>query len=149
MILLELRQKATMADFLIKNYNELDENAIQELIEFAEIRGGFFREDLKRFSIRKRASVEYLQEIFRRSGIDVQISEPLLQTYVATVRNMPPREADETINFGKHKGQKWGELPSEYLMWIKASMKGYNAEIAKTILSYRKGQEKKEQAVTE
>ena len=142
MVILELRQKATMADFLIKNYNELDENAIQELIEFAEMRGGFFREDLKRVSIRKRASIEYLQAIFKGSGIEVQISEALApQRIIAGQRNMPPREAEETVNFGKHKGEKWGDLPTEYLMWIKASMQGYNADIAKAILFYRKEQE--------
>lgn len=145
MVLLELRQKATMADFYIKNFKELDENAIQELIEFAEMRGGFFREDLKRFSIRKRASIEYLQEIFTRSGIDVQISEALQpQIIISGQRNMPPREAEETVNFGKHKGEKWGKLPTEYLMWIKASMQGYNADIAKAILIYRKEQENRE-----
>ncbi len=147
MIILELYQKRTMADFYIKNFADLDENAIQELIEFSQNRGGFFREDLHRFSIRKRASVEYLQTIFRLSGIDVQITEPLaLQTIFTNDKNTPPREADETINFGKYKGQKWGETPTEYLKWVKSSMQGYNADIAQKILWFRKEQERKEKA---
>lgn len=142
MVILELRQKATMADFFIKNFNDLDENAIQELIEFAEIRGGFFREDMKRFSIRKRASIEYLEEIFKRSGIDVRITEP--QHVFRSAGNMPPKELDETINFGKYKGEKWGDLPPEYLMWIKGAMQGHNAEIATSIILYHKEKEKRE-----
>jgi hypothetical protein len=141
LIILELYQKATMADFSIINYNDLDENAIQELIEFAESRGGFFREDLKRFSIRKRASIEYLQQIFKLSDIDVQIREPKIVVDIFASNGStfkPPREADEIIGFGKHKGQKWGEAPTAYLKWVQGSMHGYNAEIAKKIMIYRK-----------
>ncbi len=145
LVVLELYQKATMADFVIKNYAELDENTLQELIEFAENRGGFFREDLKRFSIRKRASIEYLQQIFKLSDIDVQILEPkrVIDIFATSgPLSTPPREADEIIGFGKHKGQKWGELPDEYLKWVQSSMHGYNAEIAKKVLSYRKAVER-------
>ncbi|MGB5964311.1 MAG: hypothetical protein WBF77_07540 [Sulfurimonadaceae bacterium] len=146
-IILELYQKATMADFYIKNYKDLDENTIQELIEFAESRGGFFREDLKRFSIRKRASIEYLQQIFKLSDIDVQILEPkaVVDIFASSASTLtPPREADEIIGFGKHKGQKWGEAPTEYLKWVQGSMHGYNAEIAKKIMIYRKTVERRE-----
>ena len=146
LIVLELYQKAMMADFVIKNYDELDENAIQELIEFAESRGGFFREDLKRFSIRKRASTEYLQQIFKLSDIDVQILEPktVVDIFASTGSTFKsPREADEIIGFGKHKGQKWGEVPTEYLKWVQGSMHGYNAEIAKKVMIYRKTVERR------
>jgi hypothetical protein len=146
-VVLELYQKATMADFFIKNYDDLDENTIQELIEFAESRGGFFREDLKRFSIRKRASAEYLQQIFKLSDIDVQILEPqaVIDIFASSGSSLtPPREADEIIGFGKYKGQKWGEAPTEYLKWVQGSMHGYNAEIAKKVMIYRKTLEKRE-----
>ncbi len=141
MVVLELYQKATMADFRIKNYDDLDENTLQELIEFAESRGGFFREDLKRFSIRKRAPVEYLQQIFERSGIDVQIMEPktVVDIFAGSGSSLKvPNEAEEIIGFGKYKGQKWGELPTEYLKWVQGTMHGYNAEIAKKVMIYRK-----------
>ena len=144
---LELYQKSTMADFVIKNYEELDENAIQELIEFAESRGGFFREDLKRFSIRKRASIEYLQQIFKLSDIDVQILEPkvIVDIFASSGSTLKaPREADEIIGFGKYKGQKWGEAPTQYLKWVQGSMHGYNAEIAKKVMMYRKTLERRE-----
>ena len=146
LVVLELYQKAMMADFVIKNYNDLDENAIQELIEFAEGRGGFFREDLKRFSIRKRASIEYLQQIFKLSGIEVQIQNPkaVVDIFASTGSTLKsPREADEIIGFGKHKGQKWGEVPTEYLKWVQGSMHGYNAEIAKKVMIYRKTVERR------
>ncbi len=146
-IVLELYQKAMMADFVIKNYDELDENAIQELIEFAESRGGFFREDLKRFSIRKRASIEYLQQIFTLSDIDVHILEPkvIVDIFASSSTTLTaPREADEVIGFGKHKGEKWGEAPTAYLKWVQGSMHGYNAEIAKKIMIYRKIVERRE-----
>ncbi len=146
-VILELYQKATMADFSIKNYDDLDENSIQELIEFAESRGGFFREDLKRFSIRKRASIEYLQQIFKLSDIDVQILEPktVVDIFASNGSTLTaPREADEIIGFGKHKGQKWGEAPTEYLKWVQGSMHGYNAEIAKKVIIYRKAVERRE-----
>lgn len=147
LVILELYQKATMADFLIKNYDELDENTLQELIEFAESRGGFFREDLKRFSIRKRAPVEYLQQIFERSDINVKILEPKRVVDIFAEKSSiltPPHVAEEVIGFGKYKGQKWGEVPDEYLKWVLSSMHGYNAEIAKKVLMYRKSVEREE-----
>jgi len=148
MVILELYQKATMADFLIKNYDDLDENTIQELIEFAESRGGYFREDLKRFSIRKRATIEYLQQIFKLSGIDVEIREPkrVVDIFASSGSRLKlPNEADEIIGFGKYKGQKWGEAPTEYLKWVQGSMHGYNAEIAKKVMIYRKALEREAQ----
>jgi len=146
-ITLELYQKANMADFVIKNFDELDEYHIQLLIEFAEGRGGFFREDLKRFSIRKRASIEYLLQIFKLSDIDVSILEPkkivdIFATNASTLKS--PREADEVIGFGKYKGQTWGEVPTTYLKWVQGSMQGYTAEIAKKIMIYRKAVERRE-----
>ncbi len=146
LIILELYQKAMMADFVIKNYDDLDENAIQELIEFADSRGGFFREDLKRFSIRKRASIEYLQQIFQLSDINVQILEPktIVDIFASNGSTFKaPREADEIIGFGKYKGQKWGEAPTAYLKWVQGSMHGYNAEIAKKVMIYRKTVERR------
>ena len=146
-ITLELYQKAHMADFVIKNYDVLDEYHIQLLIEFAESRGGFFREDLKRFSIRKRASIEYLLQIFKLSDIDVTILEPkkivdIFASNAATLK--APREADEVIGFGKYKGQAWGDVPTTYLKWVQGSMQGYTAEIAKKIMIYRKTKERRD-----
>ena len=146
-ITLELYQKANMADFVIKNFDELDEYHIQLLIEFSEGRGGFFREDLKRFSIRKRASVEYLLQIFKLSDIDVSILEPKKIVDVFATNASPlktPREADEVIGFGKYKGQTWGDVPTTYLKWVQGSMQGYTAEIAKKIMIYRKAAERQE-----
>jgi len=146
-IVLALYQKASTADFVIKNYDELDECAIQELIEFSIERGGFFREDLKRFSIRKRASVSYLQQIFKLSDIDVEILEPKVVVDIFATQSNPlkaPNEADEIIGFGKHKGTKWGDVPTTYLKWVQGSMQGFSAEIAKKIMIYRKAVERQE-----
>lgn len=143
-VILELYQKSYMADFAIINYKDLDENTIQELIEFSEGRGGYFREDLKRFSIRKRASRSYLQQIFALSGIEVEIREPHAVTDIYAHKSTlkVPSEVNEMIGFGKYKGQSWGELPMEYLKWMQGSMQGYNAEIAKKIIVYKKAQER-------
>ena len=142
-VVLELYQKATMADFVIKNYDELDENSIQELIEFSQQRGGFFREDLKRFSIKKRASIEYFEQLFALLDIEVTVQKPHEKIDIfARDPLKAPREADEVIGFGKYKGQTWGELSQEYLQWIQGSMQGYNAEIAKKVIVYKKACER-------
>ena len=139
-VILELYQKASMADFAIINYNDLDENTIQELIEFSEGRGGYFREDLKRFSIRKRASRSYLQQIFKLSDIDVEIREPhaIVDVFAHKKVFKAPSEADEVIGFGKYKGQTWGELPIEYLKWMQGSMQGHSADTARKMIVYHK-----------
>jgi len=130
-----------MADFKILNYNELDALALQELIEFSEQRGGFFREDMRRFSIRKRADIEYLQAIFDREGLHVELTLP--QTAFITTSHsskvlLKPAAYDEVIRFGKHQGTTWGALPDAYLQWVRSSMKGVNSDIATSIIIYKK-----------
>jgi len=140
---LDLYQTRSGADFYIKNYSELDDNALQEIIEFAESRNGYYREDLKRFSIRKRAERSYLEKIFQLSGLDVSIREPKSflssdeQTFYGVKKLHVPNVISEVVTFGKHKGELWGDLPEAYLRWIQGSMKGDNVEMAKKVLLYR------------
>jgi len=149
-IRLDLYQTRSGADFYIKNYDDLDDNALQELIEFAENRGGYYREDLKRFSIRKRAERSYLEKIFRLAGLDVLIREPKSfasaaeQTFIGGKSLTAPNVVSEVITFGKHKGELWGELPENYLRWIQGSMKGDNVEMAKAVLFYRQALKRQE-----
>lgn len=35
---------------------------------------------------------------------------------------------DSTINFGKHKGKKWSEIPEDYLKWLKENAKDDQTE---------------------
>ncbi len=145
---LELYQKSNMADFVIKNYDDLDAYTLQSLIEFSEDRGGFFREDLKRFSIRKRADRDYFLQIFKLAEIDVDIREPLqiVDVFATQLKGLEtPREADEIIGFGKHKGSRWGDLPLEYLKWVQGSMQGYSADIARKVMIYKKACERQKQ----
>ncbi len=137
-----------MADFVIKNYDDLDAYTLQSLIEFSEDRGGFFREDLKRFSIRKRADRDYFLQIFKLAEIDVDIREPLqiVDVFATQPKGLEtPREADEIIGFGKHKGSRWGDLPLEYLKWVQGSMQGYSADIARKVMIYKKACERQKQ----
>ncbi len=146
-VVLELYQKQTMADFAIINYDALDDFTRQELIEFALERGGFFREDLKRFSIKKCADITYLQQIFSFAGLDVELRKPFKdqERFATTDQTLKePREAEEVIGFGKHKGQTWGEVPMQYLKWVQGAMQGHNAEIAKKMMFYKKTVERRE-----
>jgi len=144
LIELDYYQKQTSADFYIKNYAKLDAFSLQSLIEFALERGGFFREDMHRFSLKKRADLEYMQKLFSLAGLEVFIREPkgieiLRENAKYGVKSIvAPSVATEVINFGKHKGELWGDLPLSYLKWIQGSMQGHNAEIAKKIIIYNK-----------
>lgn len=147
LIELDFYQTKTMSDFYIRNYSDLDENSIQELIEFSEVRGGYFREDLRRFSIRKRASIEYLEQIFSAVQIDVRIQKPIetLDIYHSESTEIKrPVEMDKKIGFGKYKEETWSEIPMAYLKWVHGAMKGYNAEVAKRVLIYKMALERKE-----
>ena len=144
LIELDYYQKQTSADFYIKNYKSLDAYSLQSLVEFALERGGFFREDMHRFSLKKRADLEYMQKLFSLAGLEVFVREPkglehLAQNSKYGVKSLkPPAVASEVINFGKHRGELWGDLPTTYLKWIQGSMKGHNSEVAKKIIIYRK-----------
>jgi len=151
LIELDYYQKQTSADFYIKNYAKLDAFSLQSLIEFALERGGFFREDMHRFSLKKRADLEYMQKLFSLAGLEVFIREPkgiehLAQNAKYGVKSIvAPAAASEVINFGKHRGELWGDLPLSYLKWIQGSMQGHNAEMAKKIMIYKKTLERRKQ----
>jgi len=151
LIELDYYQKQTSADFYIKNYAKLDAFSLQSLIEFALDRGGFFREDMHRFSLKKRANLEFMQKLFSLADLEVFIREPNgMETLGKNEESgakvlVAPSAASEVINFGKHRGELWGDLPLPYLKWIQGSMQGHNAEMAKKIMIYKKALERRKQ----
>jgi uncharacterized protein (DUF3820 family) len=50
---------------------------------------------------------------------------------------VPPKH-EETVMFGKHKGDKWEELPTPYLQWAAQNLNGPSQKIASDVLLRRK-----------
>lgn len=50
---------------------------------------------------------------------------------------VPPKH-DETVMFGKYKGEKWEDLPTPYLQWVAQNLKAEAQKIASDILLRRK-----------
>ena len=51
---------------------------------------------------------------------------------------VPAKKRQESIMFGKHKGELWDELPTPYLQWVAANLKGEAQDIASDVLQRRK-----------
>ena len=49
-----------------------------------------------------------------------------------------PPKSEETVMFGKHKGEKWEELPTPYLQWAAQNLNGPSQKIASDVLQRRK-----------
>ena len=49
----------------------------------------------------------------------------------------PVSKIKNIIMFGKHKGELWEELPTPYLQWVQANLKGESQSIAAAILQRR------------
>ncbi len=48
-----------------------------------------------------------------------------------------PAKITKTINFGKHRGEVWDELPSPYLQWVCANLQGEAQDLALKVLKRR------------
>lgn len=48
-----------------------------------------------------------------------------------------PARRTETIMFGKHKGEKWEDLPTPYLQWVAQNLQGESQQIASDVLQRR------------
>ncbi|NOZ43858.1 MAG: DUF3820 family protein [bacterium] len=44
---------------------------------------------------------------------------------------------EQIINFGKHKGKKWKDLPQDYLIWIAESPKSFFSRAIREIAKSR------------
>ena len=48
-----------------------------------------------------------------------------------------PLKITKTINFGKHRGEVWDELPTPYLQWVCANLQGESQDLALKVLKRR------------
>ncbi len=99
-------------DFKIKNINDLTHKTIEKLRVFATKRGGYFRQDLARFDIKRRLSQKDVLQIFELLEIDIEIvidDEDNAKDYPASQR---------IVEIGKYKGFKWCDVPLTYLKWM-------------------------------
>ena len=98
-------------DFIINNFNNLDILTIQNLKEFALKRNGYFREDLKQFGIRRKLNEKQLLQIFELLEINITIIKSSKKEEDTSIGEM-------IIDFGKYKGDKWSNIPFNYLQWL-------------------------------
>ena len=108
---LEIIEHLNGVDFLIKNYMDLGILTIQKLKEFALNRNGYFRHDLKQFGIKRKLNEKDILQIFEHLDINVNIitnSKNNEQKIILT----------KTVDFGQYKGEKWINVPTDYLEWI-------------------------------
>jgi len=78
---------------------------------------------------------DYLRWLSQNINSDdriIAISE--LQRREKSPSKIDPKELKEKIGFGKHRGQEWGELPKDYLIWVASSLQGEAKRYAEVAL---------------
>ena len=110
-IQLEIIEHDDGMDFLINNFDELGILTIQKLKEFALKRNGYFRYDLKQFGIKRKRNKKQLLQIFELLELDITIMKSSNIEIDTSIPNL-------IVDFGKYKGWKWNDVPTDYLEWI-------------------------------
>jgi len=108
---LEIKENIDGIDFIMKNFNDLGHLTIKKLEEFSLKRNGYFRYDLKQFGIKRKLNNKHILKIFEFLEIDVIILESS-----KTMENLSI--SNERVDFGKHKGCMWKDIPLDYLKWL-------------------------------
>ncbi len=108
---LEIIEHINGVDFLIKNYVDLDVLTLQKIKEFALNRNGYFRHDLEQFGIKRKLNEKDILQIFKLLDINVNI-------IVSSEKSEDNSMASQIVDFGKHSGLRWSDVPLNYLEWL-------------------------------
>jgi len=71
------------------------------------------------------------------NGEDKQTALLEIAHRVKSTSKKEPKELKYKIGFGKHRGQEWGELPKDYLLWVASNIQGEASKYAQTILNWK------------
>jgi len=110
---LEVTEHNEGIDFIINNFNDLDIFTIQKLKEFALKRNGYFRYDLQQFGIKRKLNEKQLLQIFEVLELNITIIQSSKIEEDTSIAN-------RIVRFGKYKGDKWCNIPLNYLEWLYA-----------------------------
>ncbi|MBU1666838.1 hypothetical protein KKC13_00320 [bacterium] len=117
MIKLSLEEKGSEMVFHMMEVETIDSEMLVRLKTFSESRGGFFRADLKLFSVRKRWTQKTARQVFELLNIPVKFID------ISDNEELYEPLHKQRIYFGKeHYGKRWEELPKSYLSWIISKM---------------------------
>ena len=89
-------------------FTNIHKDIIHILQDFAIRRGGFFRYDLKKFSIHRKLNKQQLLQIFECMGINAEIIEENTRGEEGMLQN-------QKILYGRYRGYRWSEIPYDYL----------------------------------
>lgn len=118
MIQLSLEEKGSETVFHILEIETISPDTLARLKTFSETRGGFFRADLKLFSVRKKWTQKTARQVFELLNIPVKFID------ISDNEELYEPLHKQRIYFGKqHYGKRWEELPKSYLSWIITKMK--------------------------
>ena len=70
-------------------------------------------------------------------GEDKQIALTEIQRRKTTPSKAEPKELKMIIGFGKYRGQKWGDLPKDYLLWVASNLQSEAQRYAQIALEWK------------
>ena len=121
--------------------NEEDEITTRALLAVVTRRGGNYHLGSKRFVLPRRLRVEDVEKLLAACGvscrvIDGEAAVDKADSKVEVTGAEGPVE--ESVTFGRYRGEKWCQLPNRYLEWVKTNMQGPHRQLALKELNYRK-----------
>ena len=71
----------------------------------------FFRYDLQQFGIRRKLDKKQILQIFELLEIETEIVKTIVMDEDDSIKN-------QIVDFGKYKGDRWCDIPLNYLKWL-------------------------------
>lgn len=97
-------------EFSIKNPKGLTKEHKQIIYDFVTIRGGYFREDLNKFGIKKKWDLVYVTKLFKALELPFIVNDE-------SEEKEEDKLCNQLVNFGKYRCSQWKDVPLDYLNW--------------------------------
>lgn len=114
-------------EFSIKNPKDLTKKDKQIIYEFVNTRGGYFREDLNKFGIKKKWDLAYVNKLFKALELSFVV-------YDESEEKEEEKLCNQLVNFGKYRSSQWKDVPLDYLNWALKNLDESEPEV--TELAY-------------
>jgi len=108
---LSIEMKDYETIFHLYNLDEISLDTQNRLKKFALDRGGFFNQNISQMSVRKKWTQDIVEKAFKEFNFDFKFMQPDFE-------NEERLLCEQRVAFGKYSGEKWKEVPTNYLQWF-------------------------------
>lgn len=105
----------------VDNLEQLSVVQIKEILDFVQKRRGFFDFDTYTFKIQKKMDFEEFCTLCNDANLVIDLQNCQFNNQIDLEEK---KDVDVKIDFGKHKGCFFKDLPDSYIIWLRKNYLG-------------------------